>query len=633
MRKDIPAMLWNQEQIWAALTNSSLQYEHTPRLLTAGADPKRWWADCNASPPMQPILDEIRREAAKLLDEPMPELTLELFRLFEQHGERLPYEQVYFARRKRLNTFAFLSLLEPDEERYRKELHDAIWSLLNEYTWCLPAHLKENELQANLSSDAYSLSERSRLQFRPQYRIDLFSAETAFALSEILRLTEDTLPDLLKSRICEEVYRRIFWPMMHDGPFGWETATHNWASVCAGSIGAAAIHLMRDPAELAALLAKLLPSIDSFLSGYGEDGACMEGYGYWVYGFSFYVLFADLLKQRTDGAINLLHGEKVRQIALFQQKCFLSQGCVANFSDSLPSFEIHLGLSHYLSRLYPEMALPAAELRSGYLFDHCHRWAHLSRNLLWTRPEENGAPWPTASYYLSDAQWVISRSVLEEGTFGFAAKGGHNDEPHNHNDVGHFILHADDETYLSDLGCGLYTAGYFGAARYTYACNGAQGHSVPIIDGQLQVAGAAAKAHVLRVETGPAADRLELDLTAAYALPQLERLTRRLHWEKSDSGLPALLLEDAYTFAAVPETVAERFICSVKPVLHEQGLIVLQGKHRLAIRYAAAEAEPCVEDHLFVDHFGREQVYWTLDLQLKPSAPQLEVQLSFTFEA
>lgn len=83
------------------------------------------------------------------------------------------------------------------------------------------------------------------------------------------------------------------------------------------------MYILDNAEDTAVVLARVLPAMDSFLSGYPADGACTEGYGYWQYGFGFYVYFADLLKTRTGGALDLLAEPKIRQIAMFQQKHFL----------------------------------------------------------------------------------------------------------------------------------------------------------------------------------------------------------------------------------------------------------------------------------------------------------------------
>src|SRR5690606_32488668 len=53
-----------------------------------------------------------------------------------------------------------------------------------------------------------------------------------------------------------------------------------------------------------------------------------------------------------------------------------------------------------------------------------------------------------------------------KGNFYFAAKGGHNNESHNHNDVGNFILYYKNRPLLIDVGVEFYTAKTFSDERY-----------------------------------------------------------------------------------------------------------------------------------------------------------------------
>lgn len=62
--------------------------------------------------------------------------------------------------------------------------------------------------------------------------------------------------------------------------------------------------------------------MDYYLQGFGPDGACLEGLGYWNYGFGYFVYYADLLRKRTRGEMDWFRAEKVGRIALFQQKGF-----------------------------------------------------------------------------------------------------------------------------------------------------------------------------------------------------------------------------------------------------------------------------------------------------------------------
>ena len=572
-----------------------------------------------ASESNRTLLEEIKAEADRFVQTPDPELTYALFRIYGDTGERLAYERVYFERRKRLNALVIMALLEPENAVYEAAALNIIWSVCNEFTWCLPAHYNAGAEKPD---------------------IDLFAAETGFALSEILLLWGDRLPELLRKRIKAEVELRIFCPFLEQGPYGWETADHNWSAVCAGSVGAAALYLIDDSERLSRVLERVLASLNCYLAGFGEDGACAEGYLYWQYGFGYYVYFAQLLKAATDGEVNLFASSKVKEIALFQQKCFTGCRTVVNFSDSPSESGIFMGLSCCLHREYEEATVPDASLRADYSADHCGRWAPAIRNLLWLKDEwmeasGKKAIWPAESYYLPDVQWLMSRNISKDGgSYSFAAKGGHNEEPHNHNDVGHFIVHADGQAYLADLGSGKYTAQYFGPERYSLWCNGSQGHSVPVIDGFHQQNGPSFHATVKEVYTGGQYDQLVLELSAAYGHSKLDQLERRFHWEKE--GLPALKLTDTILFAAgsgeeSEQLVTERFITLLAPVLVTEGRILLSGSRQLSIAYDHKVWKPVVTSRSDIDHYGRERFWYTLDFH-GAAAAGVPLTASFTFQ-
>ena len=618
----------NRNEIKQLLDNQS---SSSSSLLFPEGNQDAWWSAVRHAEGYQPMIMEVREEAEKLLLQTEPLRSYALFRIFTDSGTRLEYEHVYFEVRKRLNTFTIMTLLETERIDYLEALEETIWSICNEYTWSLPAHVGNSP--ETTESSTFSLQKPLADLQGNAHIIDLFSAETGFALSEVLRLTEHKLPLLLRNRMVHEVYRRIFWPYIHQGPFHWEKATHNWASVCAGSIGAAALHLMNDNEDLAVILERVLETMSCYLQGFEEDGATTEGYGYWYYGFGYFVFFADLLKKRTAGSMHLFSDEKIHRIALFQQKCFMSGTSVVNFSDSNPQARIHMGLTHYLNRIYPDVEIPEFSLRTGYTEDHCNRWPTALRNILWYREDKAiaGEPWSTAAYYLNDAQWLISRSVNEQGTFCFAAKGGHNDEPHNHNDIGHFIIHSQGETFLADLGCGMYTKQYFGPERYTYLCNSSRGHSVPIINGRLQQPGKERRATSLELISEVDQEQLQMDISAAYDEPKLSRLIRSFTWDKLEQ--PRLVLTDKYEFTEAPEEIIERFITLMKPQVVGNEIVIPGSEQSLHIRCTASQLQPHIEQLSFTDHFGAEQDVYAIDFKLLPTDRECTVQFQFEFNS
>jgi len=100
--------------------------------------------------------------------------------------------------------------------------------------------------------------------------------------------------------------------------------------------------------------------------------------------------------------------------------------------------------------------------------------------------------------------------------FYVAAKGGHNDESHNHNDVGHFIVYVDGRPVIIDVGVETYTRKTFSPQRYEIWTMQSAYHSLPTIDGVMQAAGKAFAARETTYTANDAAAQLSLDIAGAY---------------------------------------------------------------------------------------------------------------------
>jgi hypothetical protein len=156
-----------------------------------------------------------------------------------------------------------------------------------------------------------------------------------------------------------------------------------------------------------------------------------------------------------------------------------------------------------------------------------------------------------AAYQLRD--WFDQAGILIarprqnlECHVGVALKGGSNGENHNHNDVGSYVFVLNDKCLILDPGHERYTARTFSAHRYDSNLLNSFGHDVPMVAGTLQRTGAAAKAKVVKAEFTDAADTLTLDITSAYAVPELVKLERT--WVYSREGAGSLTVTDHATF-------------------------------------------------------------------------------------
>jgi hypothetical protein len=156
------------------------------------------------------------------------------------------------------------------------------------------------------------------------------------------------------------------------------------------------------------------------------------------------------------------------------------------------------------------------------------------------------APAPNVSgshYWFADAQVYTGRAAPG---FGAAIKGGHNQEHHNHNDVGSFVVARGDRAVQVDPGLEVYTARTFGPERYASQVLNSYGHAVPVVAGRLQPAGREFAARVQSTSFTAAEDRVVLDLKRAYAVPTLRSLVRTFTLRRAPR--PEIVIRDAIEF-------------------------------------------------------------------------------------
>ena len=102
-----------------------------------------------------------------------------------------------------------------------------------------------------------------------------------------------------------------------------------------------------------------------------------------------------------------------------------------------------------------------------------------------------------------------------EGFF-LGAKGGHNAESHNHNDIGTFIVYSDGQPLIVDAGVGTYTAQTFGATRYDLFTMRSSYHNVPTVNGCEQKEGEQYRSSRAICTHSDRISSLTLDIAKAY---------------------------------------------------------------------------------------------------------------------
>ena len=515
-------------------------------LLGKLADPS-FWSTVRTDKYYAPYIKEVKDSWDELCEnKPLEPLLYCEYKLFDVTGDRATYERPYFRRRGAMNAALILSLIYPEEEKYFAKLQDAIFDICNEYTWCLPAHLHHTD-----SGD-------------PSEIVDLFAAETGFSLAEIYILQEEKLDALIKKLIRDNIERRIINPSF-DRPEGWwwEHMNNNWLSVCSGSVGCTA--MLMYPDAFRQLKPRFDRAMERYIDSFLGEGLCLEGCAYWDYGFGFFTIYADMLKSFTEGKEDYFKRDDVKAIAAFPQRMVLTGGAVVSFSDMGSSYLNSVGIIHYLKSVYPDtVKLP----NKDYCTYGIKRWrtSYILRAVSWAIKEYSDIDeiGNTPEYFYAEkSQWYINKTA----NYAFAAKGGTNEEPHNHNDIGHFIFARDGRQIFVDLGSGLYSKDYFSSKRFEIFEPSSFSHSVPIIGGKVQLYGEKYAAKDVCADE----KSFTLDLAFAYGNDNVKSILRR--FDLLDDGIE---LTDKFLIEQ-NEEIIERFVTFKKPRILKNNVIRVDG--------------------------------------------------------
>ncbi|MBO5287044.1 MAG: heparinase II/III family protein [Clostridia bacterium] len=529
------------------------------KLLGKAQDPQ-FWAELKNKSEYSELIASVLKDFEECGHGEIETIKFSKFRLFKENGDRTAYQAVFFKRQHRLYVMSLMALLYPENEGYLELLEDTIWEICDQYVWALPAHI--DDITVDCSTE-----------------LDLDATTMSMGLAMIKVMLGDRLHPLIKCRIDAEIDRRLIKPFFAKR-WHWEYRENNWTAVCAGATGCA---IMLNRPELFELARdRINEDMMSYISSYKNDGVCVEGAGYWSYGFGYFVEYAVMQREFTKGAYDLLKGEKIRSIATFLQKLFLDKGIIVNYGDCGAGSDVTVptGFMYGLKTLFPsDVQLPPEDrlqmsvhyfpfaIRAFTCFDKSFVADALSTE---------------AEYYMADCGWFVKRTEK----YGFSARGGSNGESHNHNDVGSFILSIDNEQVLIDMGCRPYTRQYFEhETRYTYLETSSRGHNAPIINGKYQ-----ANIRETRSYTGFENGVFSVDFKELYDVPELKSLVREFSFTDR-----SITVTDKFTIEG-EATFTERLVSFVKPVIGDGE--ISYGKARVKLDKRLATVSLSTDTHV-----------------------------------
>ncbi len=287
-----------------------------------------------------PSINDVMESANRRVAQPLPEQPDSLFLEFSQNGNRTRWQDVAYNRRIRIHVFALAECLE-NKGRFIKPLEQAIAAICAEKTWVMPAH------------------DGSLRNFRGEViEIDLGSSGVGLEMATADYLLGDKLSPATRKLIRENLERRIFAPfhaaVNGTGPeFWWMRAENNWNAVCLDCVTGTALQVLDSPQDRAWYIAVAEKLIGYYLAGgFTPDGYCVEGLGYWNYGFTHFVLLAENVRQATGSKLDLLARPEVARDALFGPRSEILNGVCLSIADADPGDAPSGILMNYLCRRF-----------------------------------------------------------------------------------------------------------------------------------------------------------------------------------------------------------------------------------------------------------------------------------------
>lgn len=535
--------------------------------------------------------------------------------LIERTGDRDEYQSVSFKKRDVLGTLLLAEIYE-NKGRFIDHIIDGVWSICEESFWGVPAHLPKTK-------------EISGLMDTSSPFVDLFAAETATFLAWVdyfLGEKLDAVSPQIRKRIYNETNYRIIQPLMNKH-HGWMSSNangrrpNNWNPwICSNWLNTVLL-LESDEQKRTEGVAKALEVLDNFLNPHPLDGGCDEGPSYWGAAAASLYDNLSLLNLAAPGAFDYaFKDEKVRNMGKFIYRAQIGEKYFLNFADADPQPRMSANMIYRFGKAIGDedmMKFGAYyhEAPSGNI----NRF-HYFRNLFAVfledefRTAAKGLPLPK-DVWLPDIQVMAARDNggTTDGFF-LAAKGGNNDESHNHNDIGNYVVYYNGLPLLIDVGRGTYTRKTFSNQRYEIWYNRSDYHNVPTINNLTQVPGAEFKAGNVQYSSGKNYAEFVLDIAKAYPAEAAVNSWKRT--VRLNRGKNVIVTDVADLQSAAPVTQHLMTSCRsevVKPgevLMHFEGANGMQKdfivKYDATVLQASVEKVPLVakEDQGIITKWG-----------------------------
>ena len=509
---------------------------------------------------------------------------------YERSGNRNTMQKPY---NRNINVMCNLLVAELAEGRGRfvNDLINGAMYFCEMTSWAESAHLS-----------AYQKSKRALPDYRESI-LELRQGDVAQLLSwtyYFMRDQFDKVDPIIANRLRFELQRRELDPFIQRNDFWWmarnykqDRLLNNWTPWCNANALLCFMLLEDNPEVLTKAIWLSMQSVDEYLNYVKSDGACEEGPSYWGHAAGKLFEYLSALSLITGNKVNLFDAPLVKKMGEYIAASTIGNEWVVNFADASAranDLNTMLIYRYGLAVNSPEMRGMAAQRAKAFPPKLPASWLDLFQELQNIRYQSQ-LKQEKISYRPPHFSWFPQTEFcyIRRGNLFLAAKGGHNNESHNHNDIGSCILAIDNLPILIDVGVGTYTKKTFSSERYTIWTMQSDYHNLPIINGQSEHNGI--QYHSMNPSVDKKRFSFSVDIAQAYPKEAaVERWTRAYALQNKQ-----LVITDDFQLSAKKAPNQLNFMTWGDVKVREKGCIQLHIKQvKATLNYDARVFTPTI---------------------------------------
>lgn len=424
----------------------------------------------------------------------------------ERSGNRSIMQKPNDANRKALIGLIFAELAE-GQGRFIDQIINGVWLQTERTSWIMSAHQSYQKSHRGLpdSRDLFIDLGVQRIGFIIAVAVHFFEEEfnkvdPSIAVAARAALNRNVFEPFLDV----EMEREQSWMGFRLKENG---SVNNWNPWCNSMVLYCFLLVEKDRDRLLKAFDRSIRSTDVYMDTNKMDGGCDEGPGYWGRAAASLYDYLRIANDATKGQLGCWDDPQVRAMSNYKSRVLLGDGWTANFGDGssraaagspdlvyrygkdcgykeVSDFAIYV---NSFSRTFGKFTIPfddvyrdfeALRYEKQFAAD-CKAALDAAGGDMVKMRADLRRDVPAVTWYEETAHLMMNNS----NGWNLAAKGGHNQESHNHNDVGTCILVVDGFPVLVDAGVGTYTKQTFSKDRYKIWTMQSCWHNLPTING------------------------------------------------------------------------------------------------------------------------------------------------------